>query len=156
MQPCLSNGSQVTVDGGNFDGAHTICGRAPTVWSCLRQRPTEIERPPYKRRQQLAGHELVSARGPCAAVLRFKVACCSGQGSEAGLPLPWPRTDDDMLMLCYGGFARSLCLVDEVPEIELGAVGRTLGLKLCADMHETSARAAGQSSRARHRYGGRL
>lgn len=68
-------------------------------------------------------------------MLRFKVACCSGQGSEAGLPLPWPRTDDDMLMLCYGGFAPSFLPRGRVPEIELGAVGKTLGLKLCADRY---------------------
>lgn len=121
--------------------------------------PPRLRRAPYcsKRRQQLAGHELVSARGLCAAVLRFKVACCSGQGCEAGLPLPWPRTDDDMLMLCYGAFARSFRLVDEFRRLSwLGAVGKALGLKLCADMHGRSARAAGQSSRARHRYGRRL
>lgn len=86
-------------------------------------------------------------------VLRFKVACCSGQGSEAGLALPWPQTDDDMLMLCYGGFARSLCLVDEVPEIELGAVERWEGHWASSCVQICTGQVPEQSSRARHRYG---
>lgn len=146
------------MDGGNFDGAHTICRRAPSVWSCLRQRPTEIEKPPTVASGGSSSPPTNSSQ-PEDFVLRcrFKVACCSGQGSEAGLSLPWPRTDDDMLMLCYGAFARSFRLVDEFRRLSwLGAVGKALGLKLCADMHGRSARAAGQSSRARHRYGRRL